>query len=129
LSALRRKVVVRIRHMHTPYLRYTDTELAGLADAYLEAGVRLRIHALGNLAGQQAARVLHTVGAPHGDATIDHLLICDPATADLVARCQVPVSYQPGFLPRYGDMLEGARVDRYAAVLGDGCCSRPVFRC
>jgi predicted amidohydrolase YtcJ len=117
-EAMRRKLVIGLGGLRTPYLHYTDAELASLAAAYLDAGIRLRIHALGNLAGEQAARILRTVGAPPGGATIDHLLVCDPATADLVASTGVPVSYQPGFLPRYGGMFEGTRIGRYAAVLG-----------
>jgi len=117
-EALRRRLVVRPRHLDAPYLRYTDTELASLVAEYANAGVRLRIHALGNLAGAQAARVLRGVGVPPGAATIDHLLLLDPATADHVASTGVPVSYQPGFLPRYGTMLKAARADRYVTVLG-----------
>jgi predicted amidohydrolase YtcJ len=117
-EAARRKLAVGPGGLRTPYLRYTDAELADLAAAYLDAGIRLRIHALGNLAGEQAARVLRTVGAPPDGATIDHLLVCDPATAELVASTGVTVSYQPGFLPRYGSMFAAARVGRYAAVLG-----------
>jgi len=56
-EAMRRKLSIGPGGLRTPYLRYTDADLASLAAAYLEAGVRLRIHALGNLAGQQAARV------------------------------------------------------------------------
>src|SRR6266496_3686364 len=77
-EALRRRLVVRPRHLDAPYLRYTDTELASLVAEYANAGVRLRIHALGNLAGAQAARVLRGVGVPPGAATIDHLLLLDP---------------------------------------------------
>jgi len=117
-EALRRKLVVRPSHLHTPYLRYTDTELAGLVAAYAQAGVRVRIHALGNLAGQQAARVLRRLDVGWGAATIDHLLLLDPPTADQVAGTGVAVSYQPGFLPRYGAMFQAARADRYLTVLG-----------
>ena len=117
-EAMRRKLAIGPGGLRTPYLRYADAELASLTAAYLDAGIRLRIHALGNLAGEQAARILRKVGAPPGGATIDHLLVCDPATAELVASTGVAVSYQPGFLSRYADMLEGARVGRYAAVLG-----------
>jgi predicted amidohydrolase YtcJ len=117
-EAMRRKLAIGPGGLRTPYLHYTDAELASLAATYLEAGIRMRIHALGNLAGEQAARTLRQIGAPPGGATIDHLLVCDPATADLVASTGVPVSYQPGFLPRYGDMLEGTRIGRYAAMLG-----------
>jgi predicted amidohydrolase YtcJ len=80
--------------------------------------VRVRIHALGNLAGGQAARVLGTLGVPADGATIDHLLLLDPATAEQFAATGVVVSYQPGFLPRYGHMLTAARVDRYLTVAG-----------
>jgi Amidohydrolase family len=117
-EALRRKLVVRPSHLHTPYLRYTNAELAGLVTAYAAAGVRVRIHALGNLAGQQAARVMRRLGVGPAAATIDHLLLLDPPTADQVAATGVAVSYQPGFLPRYGAMLQAARVDRYLVVLG-----------
>jgi predicted amidohydrolase YtcJ len=117
-EALHRKLVLRPRHLHTPYLRYTDTDLARLMDRYAGAGIRMRIHALGNLAGEQAARLLQQVGVPPGLATIDHLMLLDPATADRVAATGAAVSYQPGFIPRYGDMLTGMRVDRYATVLG-----------
>jgi predicted amidohydrolase YtcJ len=117
-EALRRKLVVRPRHVHTPYLRYTDTELARLMAAYAAAGMRMRIHALGNLAGEQVARLLQQVGVPPALATIDHLMLLDPATVDRVAASGVPVSYQPGFIPRYGGMLAGMRVDRYAIMLG-----------
>jgi predicted amidohydrolase YtcJ len=117
-EALRRKLVVRPRQVHTPYLRYTDAELASLVSGYAGAGVRLRIHALGNLAGRQAARALQRAGVPPGVATIDHLLLLDRATADQVAAAGASVSYQPGFIPRYGQMLTRMRVDRYATVLG-----------
>ncbi len=45
-------------------------------------------------------------------------MLLDPATADRVAASGAAVSYQPGFIPRYGDMLTGMRVDRYATILG-----------
>jgi predicted amidohydrolase YtcJ len=98
-EAARRKLILRPRHLHTPYLRYTDTELTDLIAAYATAGLRLRIHALGNLAVTQAARALHAAGIPPGAATIDHLLLLDDATADLVAASGATASYQPGFIP------------------------------
>jgi predicted amidohydrolase YtcJ len=117
-EGLRRKLVVGPGHLHAPYLRYTDADLARLMAGYAGAAVRMRIHALGNLAGDQAARLLAQAGVPPALATIDHLMLLDPATADRVAATGAAVSYQPGFIPRYGDMLTGMRVDRYAAILG-----------
>ena len=117
-EALRRKVILRPGHLHTPYLRYTDTELTDLIAGYADAGVRLRIHALGNLAVAQAARALRTAGIPPGTATIDHLLLLDPATADLVAASGATASYQPGFIPRYGDMISATRTDRHLTAFG-----------
>jgi predicted amidohydrolase YtcJ len=117
-EALHRKVSVRGGHLETPYLRYTDTELTNLVSEYVEAGVRVRLHALANLAGAQAARVLGRLAVPSGAATIDHLMLLDPATAEQVAGTGVVVSYQPGFLPRFGAMLRSAGADRYLTVLG-----------
>jgi hypothetical protein len=117
-ESLRRRLVLRPRHIQVPYLRYSDAELSALVAGYVEAGVRPRIHALGNLAGRQAARVLTSLGVPAGAAAVDHLLLLDPATADQVAATGAPVSYQPGFLPRYGEMISGTRMDRHLAVFG-----------
>jgi predicted amidohydrolase YtcJ len=130
-EALRRKTIVGVRRLRTPYLRYTDTELTDLVTSYAAAGIRLRIHALGNLAGDQAARVLRQTDLPRGGATIDHLMLLDPATADAVAASGATVSYQPGFLPRYGQMLTGTRADRYCTVFGgrlllDAGCSLSI---
>jgi hypothetical protein len=117
-EGLRRRLVLRPLHVHLPYLRYTDDELAALVAGYAEAGMRLRIHALGNLAGEQAARILRSVGVPPGGATIDHLLLLDPATADLVAASGATASNQRGFLRGYGDMIAGTRMDRRLTVFG-----------
>jgi predicted amidohydrolase YtcJ len=117
-EALRRKTSLGPHQLRTPYLRYTDDELTGLVTSYAAAGIRLRIHALGNRAGDQAARILRQAGVPQGAATIDHLMLLDPATADAVAASGSTVSYQPGFLPRYGQMLTGSRADRYCTVFG-----------
>jgi predicted amidohydrolase YtcJ len=117
-ESARRKTIIRPWQMHTPYLRYTDTDLAGLMTAYAGAEIRLRIHAFGNRAGAQAARVIRRAGLPAGAATIDHLVLLDAATAELVAASGASVSYQPGFLEPYGQMLRQVRVDRYATVLG-----------
>jgi predicted amidohydrolase YtcJ len=117
-ESARRKTTVRPWQMHTPYLRYTDTDLAGIMTAYADAEIRLRIHAFGNRAGAQAARVIRWAGLPAGAATIDHLVLLDAATAELVAASGASVSYQPGFLQPYGQMLRQVHVDRYATVLG-----------
>jgi len=117
-EAARRKLVIRPRHLDLPYLRYTDAELTALTAAYTEDGLRLRIHALGNLAVAQAARALRAIGVPPGAATIDHLLLLDPATADLVAASSAVASYQPGFLPGYGDMITRTRMDRHLTAFG-----------
>ena len=117
-ESVRRKTIVRPWQMHTPYLRYTDTDLADVMTAYADAEIRLRIHAFGNRAGAQAARVIRRAGLPAGAATIDHLVLLDAATAELVAASGAGVSYQPGFLQPYGQMLRQVHVDRYATVLG-----------
>ncbi len=117
-EALRRKLILRPGHLQTPNLRYTDTELTDVIAGYAAAGLRLRIHALGNLAVAQAARALRTAGVPPVAATTDHLLLLDPATVDLVAASGPTASYQPGFIPRYGDMIDATRTTRHLTAFG-----------
>ena len=69
-------------------------------------------------AGAQAARAIRRADLPASAATIDHLVLLDAATAELVAASGASVSYQPGFLQPYGQMLRQVRIDRYATVLG-----------
>ncbi len=115
-EALRRKLILRPGHLHLPYLRYTDAELTELMAAYAAAGLRLRIHALGNLAVVRAARSLRAAGIPPGAATIDHLLLLDAPTADLVAASGATASYQPGFIPRWGHMISATGATRRMTV-------------
>ena len=117
-EGMRRKVALRGGHLETPYLRFADKELQVLLGRYFEAGFRLRLHALGNLAAAQAARVLTGSGIPAGESTIDHMTVLDGRTADLVAACGAHASYQPGFLPRFGPQFVALGIDRHLVVLG-----------
>ncbi len=85
--------------------------------AYAEEGFRLRLHALGNLAAEQAARALAAARVPAG-TTVDHLTALDRPTTDLVAASGAYASYQPGFLPRFGPQFMITRVDRHLVILG-----------
>jgi hypothetical protein len=117
-EALRRKFTLRGTHLTLPYLRFGDEELTAVLAAYAEDGFRLRLHALGNLAAEQAARALAAAGVPAGAATVDHLTALDRPTADLVAASGAYASYQPGFLPRFGPQFMITRVDRHLVILG-----------
>jgi predicted amidohydrolase YtcJ len=117
-DALGRRTAVHGRHLHLEYLRYSDSELTDLLARYLEAGIRPRLHALGNLAVRQAATALRAAGAPARAAIIDHLVLLDPATVDLVAASGAWATYQPGFLTTFGPQIVGGGSDRYLTVLG-----------
>jgi len=117
-DALRRRSTVHGRQLHLEYLRYSDAELTGLLAGYLEAGIRPRLHALGNLAVRQAATALRSAGAPAGAAVIDHLVLLDAATVDLVAGSGAWATFQPGFLSTFGPQIVGGGTDRYLTVLG-----------
>jgi predicted amidohydrolase YtcJ len=117
-DALRRRTAVHGRQLHLEYLRYSDPDLTDLLARYLEAGIRPRLHALGNLAVRQAATALRVVGAPTGAAVIDHLVLLDAATVDLVAASGAWATYQPGFLTTFGPQIVGGGTDRYLTVLG-----------
>jgi len=100
------------------YLRYDDRTLIDVLAGYAQAGLRVRLHAVGNLAVRQAAQALRTVGLPAGTATVDHLALLDPATVDALAACGAWACYQPGFLASFARTLLAAGIDRYAAVFG-----------
>jgi predicted amidohydrolase YtcJ len=117
-EGLRRRLTVEGGTLQTPYLRFTDTELTGLLGRYAEAGFRVRLHALGNLAAEQAARTLATARIPAGQATVDHLTALDRRTADLVAGSGAYAGYQPGFLPRFGSRFTDLGIDRHLSILG-----------
>jgi len=117
-DALRRRTRLHGRRLDIAYLRYPDHALTGLLDQYLAAGFRVRMHALGNLAARQAAQALRTVGAAPGAAIIDHLVLLDPVTTELVAASGAWATYQPGFLTAFGPQITAAGTDRHLAVLG-----------
>jgi hypothetical protein len=123
-EGMRRKVTLHGAHLQLPYLRFGDDELTALVSAYAGEGFRLRLHALGNLAAEQAARALAVARVPAGMATIDHLSALDRHTADLVAASGAYASYQPGFLPRFGPQFVAAGLDRHLAVLGGRLIAR-----
>ncbi|GAB3840946.1 amidohydrolase family protein [Dactylosporangium cerinum] len=117
-DALRRRSAVRGRELHLQYLRYAGADLTRLLAGYLEAGIRPRLHALGNLAVRQAAEALRAAGAGPGAAVIDHLVLLDPATVDLVAASGAWATYQPGFLTTFGPQIVDGGTDRFLTVLG-----------
>ncbi|MGI5183137.1 amidohydrolase family protein [Dactylosporangium sp. CA-152071] len=117
-DAMRRRTTVQGRTLRLEYLRYSDRELADLLSAYLSAGLRPRMHALGNLAVRQAATALRAVGAPAGAAVIDHLVLLDPAAVDLVAASGAWATVQPGFLTTFGPQIVDGGTDRFLTVVG-----------
>ncbi len=86
------------------YRRMTEPDLRRRLDAFRERGLRLKIHAIGNLAARQAATALTGLGSP-AQATLEHLLFVRDAEIEAVARTGASVSIQPGFLPHYGPSL------------------------
>lgn len=112
-----RGVSLRDRHLHTSALRYRDDELARLLADHAAAGHRVRVHALGNLAVEQATRVLAEVGVPPRDATLEHVTFLDRRQTDLLAASGAWVSYQPGFLSAYEQTITSTGVHRHLRVL------------
>ncbi|MGI5238490.1 amidohydrolase [Dactylosporangium sp. CA-139066] len=116
-DAMHRPARVHGGELRVEYLRYPDRELADVLARFVAAGVRPRLHALGNLAVRQAATALRTIGAPPGAAVIDHLVLLDPATTDLVAASGATATLQPGFLTTFGPQIVGTGSHRYLTVL------------
>jgi hypothetical protein len=123
-EGLRRRVTLRGNRLELPYLRFADDELAEVLGEHAEAGFRLRLHALGNLAAAQAARALAAARIPAGLATVDHLTALDERTADLVAASGAYAGLQPGFLPRFGPQFAALGIDRHLSILGGRLLAR-----
>jgi predicted amidohydrolase YtcJ len=95
-----RPLRLRGREVITPELRRRDAELRPLVDAIGAAGLRPRVHALGNRAVLQAVRVLEAAGTPPG-WTLEHVIGLRNRDIEEVARSGAIASLQPGFLPHY----------------------------
>jgi len=86
------------------YRRMTQPELQRRLEAFSERGLRLKIHALGNLAARQAAEALTALGG-RTRATLEHLLFMRDQEIDAVAATGASASIQPGFIPHNGPSL------------------------
>lgn len=117
-TALGRKLRVSRSGVVLPYLRHTDADLQPLVASWVAAGVRIRIHALGNEAVAQAARLLRWAGAPAGTTSIEHAMFLRPRERDALATSGAVASVQPGFIPHYAEQVRASGVQGALAVLG-----------
>lgn len=100
------KIVLKGGRLTLPYQRFADDrELLDRASLFADRGYRLVIHALGNIAALQAARLINTL-KPSGGASVEHLLVMDERDLDVFAGCASVASIQPGFIPGYADTIE-----------------------
>jgi predicted amidohydrolase YtcJ len=99
--------------IYLPFLRFEDTgDLIRRARFFTEKGYRLVMHALGNVAACQAAKVVKELGVG-GSSSIEHVLIMDKEDMDSFALCGAVASIQPGFIPFYADTIEKMGVIPY----------------
>jgi predicted amidohydrolase YtcJ len=98
------------------FRRMTQTDLERRLETFHERGLRLRIHALGNLAARQAAEALGRIGAP-ARATLEHLLFLRDAEIEAIARTSATASIQPGFIAHYGPAMLDRGMSRSMHVL------------
>lgn len=100
------KIVLKDGKLTLPYLRFQDiNELKTKASYFSEKGYRIVVHALGNIAAVQAARMLKAV-RPAGGASVEHMLILTREDIDVFAETGAVASIQPGFIPDYADAIE-----------------------
>ncbi|MCF6523520.1 amidohydrolase family protein [Streptomyces sp. JJ36] len=85
-------------HVHSGDLRLADDALRHVADA--DGAGLLRVHAMGNRALTQAARVLSG-----RRAVLEHAMAVDEAGLAALAGSGLAVSTQPGFLGSYGEAI------------------------
>jgi len=101
---------------HTDYLRFRDGTLRAVIAAHAKAGARLRLHALGGLAVEQAARVLSEV-RPSQLPVVEHAMLISRREADALVEAQATVCLQPGFLPHYGPLIRDTGQHRLHGVI------------
>lgn len=100
------KIVLKDGKLSLPYLRFKDMDdLNSRVSYFAERGYRIVIHALGNVAAIQAARMLKAV-RPAGGASVEHMLILTGHDIDTFAEAGAVASIQPGFIPNYADAIE-----------------------
>lgn len=103
---LEQKSTLKGGKIYMPYLRFDDTaDLLERARFFSNKGYRLVMHALGNVAASQAARVVKELGAGAA-SSIEHVLVMDDEGLDPFAACGAVASIQPGFIPFYADTIE-----------------------
>ena len=77
---------------------------------------RVKIHALGNQAVDMACDCIVESGITT-NVCIEHATILDDNNIEKLAKCDVQVSAQPGFLPHYGPLFSNMRLkDRYRGL-------------
>jgi len=100
------KTILKDGKIYLPYLRFgNDDELIRRARFFTEKGYRLVMHALGNVAALQAARVVNTLGVGKR-SSIEHMLVMSTEDLELFSGCGAVASIQPGFIPFYADSIE-----------------------
>jgi predicted amidohydrolase YtcJ len=103
---LEQKTTLKEGKIYLPYLRFEDEkDLTRRVRFFTDKGYRLVMHALGNVAASQAARVVKALGVG-ARSSIEHMLVMSPEDLDFFAGCGAVASIQPGFIPFYADTIE-----------------------
>lgn len=107
------KTVLKDGKIYLPFLRFEDEEdITRRIRIFTDEGYRVVIHALGNVAACQAARVVNALGVGKR-SSIEHMLVMSPEDLELFAGCGAVASIQPGFIPFYADSIERMGVVPY----------------
>lgn len=103
-ALLKYRVKISGGHLHIPYLRYEESELLMRMDSLLKSGMRLKVHALGNLAAMQIASALK-IARPDQLTCLEHLMVLSESDMDKLTKVDILASLQPGFIPHYGPFI------------------------
>jgi hypothetical protein len=107
------KIILKDGKLCQPYLRFNDDEdLIRRVRSFTDRGYRLVMHALGNVAACQAARVVKALGIGER-SSIEHMMVMCPEDLENFAGCGAVASIQPGFIPFYADIIERMGVVPY----------------
>jgi len=90
--------------LHTEYLRYDIDALDAKLHQLSEKGLRLKVHALGNVAAVQAIDSISRLRTDQ-KVTVEHLSILHTHEVEALSKSGAIASVQPGFIPHYGPAL------------------------
>jgi predicted amidohydrolase YtcJ len=107
----------------SPELRFDDDELAALLSACESAGIRPRVHAIGDLAATQIAGAARRAGIEI-PWSLEHAMFLRDGDAERIADGAHVVNIQPRLVPDYVGAVREVGAEKAVTIVGAGSLMR-----